>query len=226
MFTAGVPLERVRMVACLGEEITIAEIVLARALGAHVGWIDPASEASEELDEALPFGADDVLQLPVDAMALRAFVTWSSIDERLREPVARFLHNAYRRRQRRRKPSEDPALAPWEDLVPALRRSNLGQADDIPSKLALLGKIAVPGGERLELSDDQVELLAAAEHGRWIVERLTAGWQLGQRQIALAYSPHLKPWDELTNDARDYDREAVRAIDGALASVGWGVAEA
>jgi hypothetical protein len=216
----------VRVVICPGGPITIGELLLARALGARVAWLDPTGEAAESLDEVIPLGADGVLELPPDPMTLRAFLTSSRLPDQLREPIARHFHNDYRRHQRGRKPPDDPALAPWEDLLLGLRISNLAQADDIPNKLALVGKRLVKDGAPLQLSDDQVELLAEVEHGRWNVERLSAGWELGVREVGRSASPDLKPWAELDEQTRNYDREAVRGICGALAAVGWGVADA
>jgi hypothetical protein len=60
----GIPIENVRLVAFPGGPITQQEILLARALGAKVGWLDPACEESDSLEETLPFGVDDVLELP------------------------------------------------------------------------------------------------------------------------------------------------------------------
>jgi hypothetical protein len=39
-------------------------------------------------------------------------------------------------------------------------------------------------------------------------------------------SPFLRPWDELSPEVREYDREAVLAIDAALAAAGLGVCRA
>jgi TrkA-N domain/RyR domain len=230
---AGVRFENVRVVACPGGPLTTADLLLARALGASVAWIDPASETLATLDDELPFGAGGVLELPDDAMTLRAFLSWSSAPEdmpcRLRDGIARYLHADYRRRQRARKQPGDAALAPWEQLLPALQRSNLAQAGDIPNKLAAIGKrLAEPheAGEPLELSDTQVELLAEIEHGRWNLERLRGGWQLGVRDVSRLLSSYLKPWGELDEEAKGFDREAVRNIAPALADAGWQVRDA
>jgi hypothetical protein len=163
-------------------------------------------------------------------MTLRALVCRPTraelLDDEARELLARQFHAAYRRNQRRRKAAGDPAMAPWDELLPALQRSNLALADDVPTKLALIGRRLARPGERLELRDDEVELLAEAGHGRYNVERLEAGWQSGDRHLLRRVSPHLRPWDELSEEARQYDREAVRTIDAALAAAGWGVAAA
>ena len=230
ILAAGVGIDDVRVVACPGGVITDSEILLARALGARVVWLDPAGDAQLPLEDALPFGADGVLEIPADAMTLRSFLIYPYPHERLpeglREDVARHLHAAYRRNQRRRKAASDPAMAPWEELLPVLQRSNLAQADDIPTKLALVGRRLAPDGGRLVLSGDQLELLSELEHGRYNLERLSAGWEHGERQLVRRATPYLKPWDELSDEAREWDRDAVRSIDPALAAVGWGVAPA
>ena len=221
----GIDAEEVPVIACPGEDHPTAEILLARAMEARVAWLDPAAEADAVLADTLPMGADGVLELPPDAMTLRALFRWTRAPEEIREELARCLHADYRRKQRRRKPAGDPALAPWERLLPALQRSNLHQADDIPNKLALIGKrLAKPGG-RLQLGDEEVETLAEVEHGRYVLERLTSGWQLGERNVSRLESHDLVPWDELDEKTKDYDREAVRNLDSALAAVRWGVAD-
>jgi voltage-gated potassium channel Kch len=223
-----VPPRDVRLLACPGGQITLCEVALARALGARVAWIDPLSDAVTPLDELLPLGAAGVLELPTDAMTTRAFLKWSTAPEQLRaeDALARCLHADYRRRQRKRKAPDDPSLAPWSRLLPALQGSNRRQADDIPNKLELIGKRLSPQGDRLELSDQDVELLAEVEHGRFNIERLESGWKLGERQVLRGVSPFLRPWSDLDEGAKDYDREAVRNITTALESLGWGVVDA
>lgn len=226
ILSAGVGVENVRVVVCPGGPISQSELLLARALGARVAWLDPAGETTEPLEDRLPLGTEGVLQLPRDAMSIRAFVTWSKLEDKLERQVARHLHNNYRRHQSGRKSRGDPAMAPWDQLLPGLRDSNVAQANDIPNKLALIGKRLAPGGERLDLSKDQIELLAEVEHGRWNVERLSAGWEIGQRDIGRSVAPDLKPWDELSDEVRGYDREAVLSMDVALEEVGYGVVDA
>ena len=222
----GIDVEDVRVVAYPDGDETVAEILLARALGARVVWVDPAGEAEAAPVDILPLGAADVLELPADAMTLRGLLRWSRAPEEIREQLARSLHADYRRRQRGVKRQGDPALEPWDRLPVTLQDSNRHQADDIENKLATVGKRlerVEDGGERLDLSDKEVEQLAEMEHGRYNVERLSSGWRLGERHISRLASPHLSPWDELKDDIKDYDRQAVLDIDSALEAVGWGI---
>ena len=154
IIAAGIAPGDVRLVACPGGQITTEELLLARALGAHAGWIDPAQVAPDRLDDMLPFGSagdPPVLELLNDPMTVRAFITPSRLPDELRVAVARYLHQAYRLAHVARKTPGDPALEPWESLLPSLRDSNLAQADDIPNKLAVLGLRLERGGRGLEL---------------------------------------------------------------------------
>jgi hypothetical protein len=224
---AGFTPSTVRVIAFPGGEMMRSEIVLARALGAAVVWLDPCNESDTALEDELPLGADGVLELPPDPMTLRAFlVSPPTVPEGWpTDRIARYLHNDYRETHRERKAPDDPALAPWERLLPALQRSNVAAAADIPNKLHVIGKRPTKGGQPVRISDDDVELLAELEHGRYNYERLSAGWRLGERQVLRLLNPYLVPWDDLVDDVKEWDRESVRNIEPAMAQVGWGVAE-
>jgi hypothetical protein len=228
ILAAGLDAKSVRLIACPGGALTYAEILLARALGAQIAWVDPTAELSLPLDDLLPLGAEKILELPADAMTIRAFLHQTRAPEEIRERLARFMHNEYRISQLKpnRKVADDPALAPWDRLPAALKESDFAQVDDIPNKLAIVGKRLAKGGRTLALTEDQIERLAEVEHGRYNVERLMAGWRLGDRHIRRLTSPHLKPWHDLTYEIQEYDREAVRNIGTALEDQGWGVADA
>jgi voltage-gated potassium channel Kch len=221
-----IPAQSVRVLALPGGAITLREILLARAMGASVAWLDPAREEDEALEDQLPLGADGVLDLPVDAMTVRAFLMPSRLESdeyELLETVAKNNHSAYLRDHRKRKSPGDPAMAPWNDMVFTLKRSGIAQVHDIPNKLALVGKQLANPGKPLVLSEHEIELLARVEHGRWNVERLSSGWKLGPRDIARKTTPYLVPWADLDSATQDYDREAVRNIGPALAAAGRGV---
>jgi hypothetical protein len=142
--------------------------------------------------------------------------------------MAAELHRLYVARQRTRKSSDDPALQPWSALSPWLQRSNLAVVDDIPTKLAVVGLRLDETGtgtaaELAHLLQSRIELLAELEHGRYTAERLLAGWTSGVRDPARFLSPYLQPWTELSDEAKEYDREAVRDLPPVLAAHGLGV---
>jgi hypothetical protein len=198
ILAARVPAGDVRLVACPGGSITRGEVALARALGACVGWLDPAGEAPGGLGAVLPCAGGGVLELPADPMTVRALVCWPTPSERLA-------------------PELRAALARQLRLAGRGERSTLAFVDAVPGTLALVGRRLARSGARLALSGDELELLAEAEHGRAAIERLGRGSRPGAQP--------LRPWSELGEHAKEYDRRAVRTIDAALAAAGWGVTD-
>lgn len=141
----------------------------------------------------------------------------------LLEAVARAVHEGYRADQADRKPPDDPAMAAWEELPEHLRESNRSQATDIFEKLRAIG-CAVHQADDGEIAlvsftTAEIERLAEMEHDRWNAERLADGWTLGERDVLAKTSPYLVSWDELPEDVREWDREAVRRIPELLAGV-------
>lgn len=220
---SGIPLENVRVLVFPGGGIVTEELLLARALRARVAFIDPGKDLSASLDYLLPLGSKGVLELPADPMSARAFVQWSQLPPGLADAIGRFVHSRYRAKSRGKRVPTDPALVPWDDLPTHLKQSNLAQANDIPNKLALVGMRLAQPGQPLVLSQEQRDLLAEAEHGRWNLERLSTGWQSGQRQMSRSLTPYLVPWAQLDEAVRAFDFDAVDDIAPALAEAGWGV---
>lgn len=224
ILAAGIQPDHVCLVACPGGEITLAEILLARALGANVSWLDPHRDAPIPLRDDLPGGNEGIVELPADSMCIRAMISRSVLrPDDLREKLARYAHNQYRARQLAHKPAGDAALAAWEWLLPALRESNLAQVDDIPNKLASIGLELEKDGDELTLTDAEVHLLAMMEHGRYVVERLTAGWRPGDREAARKSSPYLLPWRDLDDDTKRWDEDVVLSIGPAIKEFAYGV---
>lgn len=115
----------------------------------------------------------------------------------------------------------------FEDQPETLQRSGIDQARGLWDKAVLLGCSIVPRGEAdpacvvERLSDEEVELLAVAEHDRWAAERRSDGWVFGPvKDAGRKVSPYLVPYDELAEEVKDYDRQPMRELVGRLASVG------
>jgi hypothetical protein len=142
----------------------------------------------------------------------------------VRERIARAIHERYRRNQESRKSAADPAMQPWEELTESLKESNRHQAVGISAKLQAIGyAIAAANGKTavLRFTPGELERLAVMEHERWVAERRAAGWTLGpEREVERKISPYFVPWEELVEEIREYDREAVRAIPEILAEAG------
>jgi hypothetical protein len=143
------------------------------------------------------------------------------------ERIAEAVHRRFLANQAGRKPADDPAMRPWEQLADGLKDSCRRQAEDIPAKLALLGYRLVPAGQGAALpgfTAEELEQLAIHEHDRWVAERRAAGWTAGPaRDVERKVTPFLVPWEALSEEIREYDRDAVRAIPDLLRLAGMEV---
>lgn len=141
------------------------------------------------------------------------------------ERLAMAIHDRYRRNQADRKPADDPAMKPWALLGESLKQSCRDQALAIPEQLKPLGYRLVQGSGSgpVTLTADQVERLAILEHERWVRDRTANGWTSGPRDVLRRTTPYLVAWEELDEAAKEWDREAVRAIPDLVAEAGLGV---
>jgi len=107
------------------------------------------------------------------------------------------------------------AAVTWDELTPEKRDSNRHQADHIPVKLRAIGCTSGPINDPRQaasFTDEEVELLARMEHTRWCKEQLLGGWSPGERNNQAKTHPYLRPWEDLPEEIKEYDRKAVRGI--------------
>lgn len=142
------------------------------------------------------------------------------------EELARAVHEDYRRaaRDRGREFGSDPSLAPWSTLPESLRRSNRRQADHIFTKLEAIGCALMPRNSHdmapFQFESDEVDRLARMEHDRWVQERREDGWRPGPtKDVERKETPYLVPWEELDEETRELDRDAVRRLPELVAMV-------
>ena len=113
-------------------------------------------------------------------------------------------------------------------------QSNFDQAASLIFQVERLGyelaKAAdCPSEDRVDgFSDAQIEILARWEHERWLDERKSRGWHLGETEDGRGdpvrrISPHLKPYDELDESVKEYSRQPMREIVSVLADAGFAV---
>jgi voltage-gated potassium channel Kch len=148
------------------------------------------------------------------------------ISDDLTERLARQIHEEYRLtlRQRSAAAHRGPAAVAWSQLPESLRSANRAQVQDISNKMVRLGCVVAPrkGGGGEPIGVEQVEELARSEHDRWCAERRGSGWQYGGvRDDDRRRHPDLLPWDELGEDARNKNRDAIRRLPEALADAGF-----
>ena len=215
---SGVDPSKVRLLGIGGGSIAAFEYRLALSLGAKVAVVQNSGGAASQVVADRDWAeTPGFLSLPRDTMTLRAFVNpgRSELDADKLELMGRIVHGKYLSES---KPSTTEAsLLPWENLYEDFRKSSRQQAAYAEEILrwAGYGVRPVPEEQRdnIRLPDfpeHLVEAMAAMEHGRWNVERIQAGWRLGPKDTENKRNPYLVPWEDVPDEVRKYDLEAVQ----------------
>ncbi len=144
------------------------------------------------------------------------------------EKLAAAVHDLYNQKQLERYPEKPLAHPNFSDLPDALKYSNLRQARGIEKKLDLMGWDIRPVGSAgkviTEIPDDVVEIHAKFEHDEWMRERLGYGWTFGEvKDVDKKLSPYLVPYDELSEEIKNLDRDTIRNIPVLLGMIGQAV---
>jgi hypothetical protein len=146
------------------------------------------------------------------------------------EILARAIHDDYLRNAVRRgeTPETNRSMVPWDQLSANLKESNRNQAENIALKLNRFGYEFAMTSDwdqmPLKFPDDEVEEMAKMEHTRFVDERIRKGWKYGDVKDDInKVSPTLIPWEDLSVDEKDKDRDPVRSIPEFLARAGYRV---
>jgi hypothetical protein len=155
------------------------------------------------------------------------------LDRGMNEVMARTAHEEYVRVRQSlgETQAENPSLVAWDSLPQALRQSNRRQVDGIGPKLAAIECVIAPAplarvaGERFRFTDGELDQLAVLEHERWSRDLLDEGWSYsaGPKDPEKLRHPSLIPWDELSDEEREKDRDAVLAIPTILSRAGYAI---
>ena len=143
--------------------------------------------------------------------------------------IARAIHAGYLREVARQGTAisgiRDRSHSEFDDLPTGIKESNLSNAVHIPTKLLSIGYRIRPvrKGYRataLQLNDSEVETMARVEHLRWSWEKRLNGWTYGRtKDDRTKRHPDLVPYEELTEDEKEKDRELVRMIPAILQDI-------
>ena len=140
------------------------------------------------------------------------------------ESIAMKIHENYNKKQLADNPDKPLAYPTWISLPDTLKYSNIRQAKDIAYRLRDIGCYIAESSDDVEVfsfSDNEIEFLAEKEHESWMDERLKNGWVYGaNKNVKLKQSPYIVPYSELTEEIKDYDRDAVKNILPLLKEVG------
>jgi hypothetical protein len=186
------------------------------------------------LHEPSPFGAvltgqQAVLDDERGRLAVFGVVEEGCVPGRIREDlhdqVARAIHQAYLDHCAAQgdSPRHNPSMRPWAELPEDLKQANLAQASDISRKLRAIDCAIVPesaAAREFSFTGAEIERLAEQEHERWMQERQVQGYVPGPDRAARQH-PDLVPWVDLSESARDKDRNAIREIPSILQEAGF-----
>ena len=228
LIASGIHPPQVKLLGINGGTIAAADYRIALSLGACVAVIKDSGREAAKLLQDDDWGTSEMLvQLPADAMTIRAFIGsgTSKLVPDIRETIAQAIQEDYRRVRVSGAQSQEPSMAEWDNLLDYLKESNREQADHIFEKLHQIGCTAHKVTDRditpMTFTEDEIEIMAEMEHARWNVERLLDGWKWGERRdVTRKISPHVVPWSELPDDVKEWDRQTVRKIPEFLAIVG------
>ncbi len=174
-----------------------------------------------------PEGAEQSNLIPFGA--LERMCTPALLSGGMKEILARVIHEEYVRKSlEERIPSgTNPALRPWEELPEWLKESNRNQADHIGQKLIAVGcdvvLFSAVGAEDFQFEEKEIESLSRMEHERWMLERKKEGWTFapGVKNVEQKTSPYLVPYEQLTEEIKEYNRTTVRELPRFLARAGY-----
>lgn len=144
------------------------------------------------------------------------------------EKLAIGIHNQYNQVQLLRNPEKELEYPRFSDLPESLKYSNLRQARDIVKKMKLINCEILPINHHMEpitfFSFEEVEFLAKYEHDLWMEERINSGWTFGEvKDVETKKSPYLIPYEELSEDIKQLDRDTINNIPILLKSIDMAV---
>jgi ppGpp synthetase/RelA/SpoT-type nucleotidyltranferase/8-oxo-dGTP pyrophosphatase MutT (NUDIX family) len=233
LLVAGIPPADVCVLGINGGPIAALEYRVAWALGGSVAVVRDSGREAAKLESAIDANEfEGMLVLPEDPLSVRAFLRTccdkaAPLTREDQERLARLAHTKFLEEQRHK--HSDPAMQPWDELRDDLRKSNIDQVAYMAPTLAAAGYTIRPatGAAAPRFTNDEIEIMAQMEHGRWNVERARSGWRHGKvRDPARKLSPYLVAWDQLSEDVQQYDRDAVTRFPELLAEVGFEVVRA
>ena len=169
--------------------------------------------ASDTLFSIYPFGASD--QLLEEELVL----------QEQRDTLARRIHENYLKSSCGAgvKAGDKPALQEWHRLPRTFRQENRSQADHHLYKLRQAGcRVRPAASPRLFVfTPELLERLAIAEHARWCASRILSGWRYApQRDDSRRLHTDIVPYNQLSEQVKEYDRDAIRNLPHLFAGLG------
>jgi len=180
------------------------------------------------------------LNLHVDGKSFLALVQQIELEGPMLECLAEAAHDVFCEGMRARDfhygPTNDEqlktcdTLMAYAELPEAMKEANRLNVRDIPVKLASAGYIMIPARSNepaFEFPGDHLEVLARAEHERWMHSKFDDDWKPApETDKPRKLHKSLVPWEQLSKEEKDKDRDLVRGIPVILARAGYAILKA
>lgn len=134
------------------------------------------------------------------------------------DAFAEKIHTFYKNKAIKEK-WDVPWAIPYEELTPPLKEDNKAAARRITDIFSLISLQVVDAEESggdlginlvKKLVDDNLEVLARAEHELWMKEKIANGWVFGTRNEDDKTHDCLVPYEKLSDKEKNKDRDAVK----------------
>jgi hypothetical protein len=193
--------------------------------------------AGKESFERSDLPPEDQLDLHVEGREFLALVQEMSLEGDLLEKLAEAAHDVFCEGLRDLGYQLGPqtngelklhdSLKPYQNLREDEKEANRDNVRDIANKLAAVGYVMMPARSNeppFEFPGDDMDYLAEMEHERWMRDKEKHGWKWGEKTDKdKKIHESLEPWEDLSEEERDKDREMIRGIPKILAKAGYAI---
>ena len=145
------------------------------------------------------------------------------------EILAQAIHGVYLQEAREKgREGDRPSSKPWHELADPFKESSRRQADHTQAMLRAVGCRIGPLGDwdqaSFEFRPAEIDRMARMEHARWSDERKREGWAFGaKRDDVRKHNPLLVSWEDLPEEVREENRDAIRALPALLARADFAI---
>jgi hypothetical protein len=191
--------------------------------------LDMSMLSGSKTFEAAALPPAEQLRLHVDAQQFCRLLVQEAVFDSMVERLAQKIHEKFVQDQAGKKPATDANMQPWEKLREDIREENRKQARDTKAKLKAVNCGIIPVGERasklFEFTPEEIEIMAIMEHERWMKSKKDDNWTYAPPPRDDEKKTHhcQLPWEELSEDEKQKDRDTIKALPDMLHEIGFEV---